>query len=122
MLGNPQKGKDTLEKRVSVELLDLFPSLSNSIHLYGKPVECQLATRHVLLTQAGHATEDVILTFILSMFASIFSCSTSFLAWAMLAVLLLAIGELDGVFRHSGQFSRPEAHWQIWLAWLRRLG
>ena len=31
------------------------------------------------------------LTFILSMLASIFSCSTSFLAWAMLAVLLLAI-------------------------------
>lgn len=30
-------------------------------------------------------------TFILSMQASIFSCSTAFLAWEMLAVLLLAM-------------------------------
>lgn len=34
-------------------------------------------------------------TFILSMLASIFSCSTSFLAWAMLAVLLDAIGAVS---------------------------
>lgn len=39
------------------------------------------------------------LTFILSMLASIFSCSTSFLACAMLAVLLLAIGAATQVSR-----------------------
>ena len=38
-----------------------------------------------------------LLTFILSMLASIFSCSTSFLACAMLAVLLLAIGAVSQV-------------------------
>lgn len=36
-------------------------------------------------------------TFILSMLASIFSCSTSFLACAMLAVLLLAMGAVTQV-------------------------
>lgn len=49
------------------------------------------------------------------MLASIFSCSTSFLACAMLAVLLLAIGMLGGFFRHTLQFPKPEAHLKIWL-------
>lgn len=52
---------------------------------------------HRWLSCVGYA----ILTFILSMLASIFSCSTSFLACAMLAVLLLAIGMLGGFFRHT---------------------
>lgn len=43
----------------------------------------------------------VVLTFILSMLASIFSCSTSFLACAMLAVLLLAIEVLGEFSRHK---------------------
>ena len=49
-----------------------------------------------------------ILTFILSMLASIFSCSTSFLACAMLAVLLLAIGVLGGFFRHTKKENKEE--------------
>lgn len=57
-----------------------------------------------LLGCVGYA----ILTFILSMLASIFSCSTSFLAWAMLAVLLLAIGMLGGFFRHTGKENKEE--------------
>lgn len=48
------------------------------------------------------------LTFILSMLASIFSCSTSFLACAMLAVLLLAIGVPGGFFRHPEKDNEEE--------------
>lgn len=50
----------------------------------------------------------VVLTFILSMLASIFSCSTSFLACAMLAVLLLAIGVPGGFFRHPEKENEEE--------------
>lgn len=48
------------------------------------------------------------LTFILSMLASIFSCSTSFLACAMLAVLLLAMGAVGQVSRDPPR--RPQHH------------
>lgn len=49
-----------------------------------------------------------IVTFILSMLASIFSCSTSLRACAMLAVLLLAIGTPGARGARHGAARRPE--------------
>lgn len=58
-----------------------------------------------------------VLTFILSMLASIFSCSTSFLACAMLAVLLLAIGMLGRLFRYTRKENRrKDALGNSWAA------
>lgn len=64
----------------------------------------------ILLTRPAEPVGDAILTFILSMLASIFSCSTSFLACAMLAVLLLAIGMLGGFQIHQERKQGGKIH------------
>jgi hypothetical protein len=51
MLENPQENKDTLEKLVSVELLEPSHILSDITHLCRKPIKWQLAARHLLLSQ-----------------------------------------------------------------------
>lgn len=55
-------------------------------------------------TQVKH----VLSTFILSMQASIFSCSTAFLAWEMLAVLLLAIPSFMVLLWHQTQAQKGD--------------